>query len=74
MNTKATFYVESDLLRAFKIKAAETDQNLSFLVNDALRLSLREDEADLSDAHKRAKESARGFEAVLADLKHAKRL
>jgi hypothetical protein len=74
MTSKATFYLDEDLLRAFKVKAAESDLTLSYLVNEAMRMSLREDESDLSDARKRAPEPARSFEAVLSDLKRAKRL
>ena len=69
MTSKATFYVENDLLRAVKLKAAQTDQTLSSLVNDALRQSLREDEADIHDFRKREREPSRSFDAVLRDLK-----
>lgn len=74
VTTKATFYLESDLFRAFKVKAAHGGQTLSDLVNEALRLSLREDEVDLRDARKREREPARSFEAVLKDLKRAGKL
>lgn len=71
MTTKATFYVEEELLRAFKIKAAQSDQSLSALVNDALRQSLREDEEDIRDFKKREHEPTVSFESVLKDLKRA---
>jgi hypothetical protein len=74
MTTKATFYVEEDLLKAFKIKAAHTSRSLSDLVNEALRDSLREDEEDIRDARKRRHEPTRSFEAVLKDLKRAGKL
>lgn len=74
MTSKATFYVENDLLRAVRLKAAQTDQTLSSLVNDALRQSLREDEADIRDFRKREREPNRSFDAVLRDLKRAGRL
>ncbi len=74
MTSKATFYVENDLLRAVRLKAAQTDQTLSSLVNDALRQSLREDEADIRDFRKREREPSRSFDAVLRDLKRAGRL
>lgn len=74
MTSKATFYVEDDLLRAVKLKAAQTDQTLSFLVNEALRESLREDDEDIRDFRKREREPSRSFDAVLKDLKRAGRL
>jgi len=69
MNAKATLYLDPKLLKAAKIKAAHQDQSLSYLVNEALRLSLREDAADYEAAAKRAKEPVRSLEAVLKDLK-----
>jgi hypothetical protein len=57
-----------------KIKAAQTDRTLSALVNDALRQSLREDEADIRDFRKREHEPSRTFDAVLRDLKRAGKL
>ena len=74
MTSKATFYVENDLLRAVKLKAAQTDQTLSSLVNDAIRQSLREDETDIRDFRKREREPSRTFDAVLKDLKRAGKL
>ncbi|MBI4888408.1 MAG: CopG family transcriptional regulator [Acidobacteria bacterium] len=74
MTSKATFYVENDLLRAVKLKAAQTDQTLSSLVNDALRQSLREDEADIRDFRTREREPSRSFDVVLKELKRAGKL
>ena len=69
MNTKATFYLDPKILKAAKIKAAHTEKSLSYLVNEALKLSLREDAADYGTFEKRAKEPTRSLEAVLKDLK-----
>jgi hypothetical protein len=69
MNLKATLYLDQKLLKAAKIKAAHTEKSLSYLVNEALRQSLREDAADYEAFEKRAKESARNLESVLKDLK-----
>jgi len=74
MSTKATFYVEEDLLRAFKVKAAHSDQSLSALVNEAMRQSLQEDEEDIRDVKKRKNEPTYSFESVLKELKHAGKL
>jgi len=69
MNSKATLYLDPKILKAAKIKAAHTEKSLSYLVNEALRLSLREDAADYEAFDKRAKEPSRSLESVLKDLK-----
>jgi hypothetical protein len=74
MNAKATLYLDPKLLKAAKVKAAHTEQSLSYLVNEALRLSLREDALDYDAFDKRAKEPSRTLEAVLKDLKRDGRL
>jgi hypothetical protein len=65
----ATIYLDPSLHRALRVKAAETDQSVSELVNSAVRLSLGEDAADLAAYKARAQEPVLPFEAVLKDLK-----
>ena len=46
-NTKrATIYLDADLHKALKVKAAETSQSLSDLVNEAVKESMAEYEAE----------------------------
>ena len=45
---RATVYLDSELHRALRIKAAETEQSISDLVNDAVRHNLAEDAEDLA--------------------------
>lgn len=71
---RATIYLSPDLHRALKLKAAETDQSVSDLVNDAVRLRLYEDADDLAAFRARAKEPSLSFEAVLRDLRKRGRL
>jgi predicted HicB family RNase H-like nuclease len=52
---RATVYLEPALHRALRLKAAETDQSISHLVNAAIRQSLLEDAEDLEAFAKRAK-------------------
>lgn len=66
---RATIYLEPDLHRALRMKAAETDQSVSDLVNTAVRRSLVEDADDLAAHRARAKEPNLDFEAVLKDLR-----
>ena len=71
---RATVYFDPSLHRALRLKAAETDQSLSELVNAAIRHSLAEDSADLAAFEARAREPALAFEAVLKDLRRRGKL
>ncbi len=71
---RATVYLDSNLHRALKLKAAETDKSVSDLINEAVRLSLLEDVEDLAAFEERAGEPKLAFEAVLKDLKRRGRL
>ncbi|MFQ5799159.1 MAG: CopG family transcriptional regulator [Bacteroidota bacterium] len=71
---RATIYLEPHLHKALKVKAAETEQSVSELVNEAVRLSLLEDAEDLAAFEERAKEPNLPFEAVLKDLRKRGRL
>ena len=71
---RATIYLDSELHRALKLKAAQTDYSISELVNVAVRESLSEDAADLAVFEERAREPSLTFEAVLEDLKRRGRL
>ena len=66
---RATVYLDSDLHRALRLKAAETDRSLSDLVNEAVKLSLAEDAEDLAAFEERASEPNLPFEAVVKELK-----
>jgi hypothetical protein len=66
---RTTVYFDSQLHRALRIKAAETDQPISKIVNDAVRLNLAEDAEDLAAFEERAREPNLSFEAVLKDLR-----
>lgn len=66
---RATIYFDSDLHRALRLKAAETDQSVSELVNRAVQLSLAEDMEDLAAFEARQDEPSLPFEEVLQDLR-----
>jgi plasmid stability protein len=66
---RATVYLDPELHRALRVKAAETDQSISDLVNEAVRQSLAEDAGDLAASRGRAKEPNLDFESVLKDLR-----
>ncbi len=72
MNTehkKSTIYFDTDLHKALRLKAAESDRSVSELVNEAVRLTLAEDAEDLAAFKARKKEPNLVFEDVLKDLK-----
>jgi len=71
---RATVYFDVALHRALRLKAAETDQSLSELVNAAVRRSLGEDAEDLAAFEARAKEPNLAFEGVLKDLRRRGKL
>lgn len=71
---RATIYLDSTLHRALRLKAAETDQSVSDLVNDAVRTSLLEDAEDLEAFEARRKERNLDFEGVVRDLRRRGKL
>ena len=66
---RATVYFEPHLHKALRLKAAETDQSVSELVNEAVREALAEDAEDLEAFDSRANEQNFKFETVVKDLK-----
>ena len=64
-----TVYLDTELHRALRIKAAETEQSVSELVNEAVRQVLREDSIDLKSFEERKDEPLFRFEEILEKLK-----
>jgi hypothetical protein len=71
---RATVYLDADLHRALRVKAAETDQSISDLINNAVRLNLTEDAEDLTAYRTRSKEPSINLEKVLSDLRRRGKL
>jgi hypothetical protein len=71
---RATVYFDPSLHKALRLKAAETDQSLSELVNAAVRQALTEDGEDLAAFEERAREPNLSFAAALKDLKRRGKL
>ena len=74
LTKRATIYLEPDLHRAVRMKAAEIEKSVSDLVNAAVRQSLAEDADDLAAFRARAKEPNLDFEAVVKDLRRRGKL
>jgi hypothetical protein len=66
---RATVYFDSQIHRALRLKAAETERSVSDLVNNAVKLSLAEDAEDLTAFEQRAREPNLAFEDFLKDLR-----
>ena len=71
---RATIYLNPDVHRALRMKAAEIDQSLSEVVNAVLRRSLLEDADDLAAFDERAHEPNMDFGALVKDLKRRGKL
>ena len=69
MTKPTTVYLDTRVLQVVKMKAVQTHQSVSRLVNEALRLTLKEDAADIQAIHDRKHESVKSYETVLKDLK-----
>jgi len=66
---RSTIYLDPDLHRALRIKAIHTHRSMSDLVNDAVRMALREDQEDLAAFEKLAGEPTMTYEELLKDLR-----
>ena len=66
---RATVYFQPELHKAIRLKAAHTNRSVSDIVNDAVRLSLREDHEDLRAFEDRFAEPVISYESLLKDLK-----
>lgn len=71
---RTTVYLDPELHRALRLRSAESDISISEMVNDAVRLALAEDAADLEALTARKREPAIDFETVVRDLKRRGRL
>ena len=66
---RTTVYLESDLHRALRLKAIETESSISDLVNGAVRRSLVEDVEDLAAFDDRAAEASVPYREFVMALK-----
>ncbi len=66
---RATIYFDPNLHKALRLKAVETNQSLSELVNEAVREALAEDAEDLAVFEDRAKEPAIPYDEMVMRLR-----
>lgn len=69
LSKRSTVYFDPSIHQALRLKAAATHVSLSELVDEAVRLLMREDQEDLSAFAERIKEPEITYEALLNDLK-----
>lgn len=73
-NRRSTVYLDAELHRALRLKAAATDSSISNLVSEAARLYLSEDAEDLSTFEARKRERSVDFETFVMSLKRRGKL
>ena len=66
---RSTVYLDPDLHRVLKLKAAETSRSVSDLVNESVRHELLQDQQDLQVFTDRLKEPTISYEQLLKELK-----
>lgn len=66
---RSTIYLEPNLHKALRLKAAELEASMSDIVNDALRLVFEEDAEDLIDIKQRQSEKSVSFDDFVTELK-----
>jgi hypothetical protein len=69
ISKRTTIYIEPHLHRALRIKAAETDDSISRLIEKAIKIALAEDAIDLAAYKDRKHEPRLTFEQVEKKLR-----
>jgi len=69
LSKRSTVYFDPSIHQALRLKAASTQLSLSELVDEAVRLLMREDQEDLSAFSERINEPEISYEVLLNDLK-----
>ncbi len=71
---RATVYLEPDLHKALRLKAAETSRSISEIVNNAIREALAEDAEDIAAFEERAGEPLISYDEMVKRLKRDGRI
>lgn len=66
---RTTITINDKLFRSLKIRAAESDQSISTLVENAVKYQVLEDYEDIEDAQKRSKEKEYSFDDLVVKYK-----
>ena len=71
---RATIYLDADVHRALRLKAAASDRSISEMVNDAVKATLAEDAEDLAVFSGRKDERSVSFDAFVQGLRRRGRI
>ena len=71
---RATIYLDAELHRALKLKAADSDRTVSEIVAEAVRRDLAEDAEDLLAFEEREREPNLSFSEVVKRLRRDGRI
>lgn len=66
---RATVYLDPEIHKALRLKAAETSKSISELVNDAVREALAEDAEDIHAFEQRSGEPLIAYDEMVKRLK-----
>ena len=69
LSKRSTVYLDPMLHQTLRLKALETSQSMSEIINDALKVALSEDTEDLKAFHERANEPLISYEQMVKKLK-----
>jgi hypothetical protein len=68
LSKRSTVYFEPAIHNALKLRAAASDSSISELVDEAVKLLMREDQEDLAAVRERVNEPKMSYEALLNSL------
>jgi hypothetical protein len=72
--TRATVYFSPDIHKALRLRSAETGTSISQIVNEAMRLSLADEAADLDSFLLHDEEKNMSFETFICGLRRRGRI
>ena len=68
LSKRSTVYFEPNIHQALRMKAAMAHISVSEVVNEAVRIALREDQEDMAALEERENEPTISYEELLKDL------
>ncbi len=74
LSKRSTIYLDPFLHKTLRLKALETSQSMSEIINDALKEAFSEDAEDLAVFDERASEPLMSYEQMVKRLKKDGRL
>jgi hypothetical protein len=69
LSKRSTVYFEPEIHQALRLKAASSNLSISELIDEAVRLSMNEDQEDLAFFAQRENDKEISYEDLLNDLK-----